>query len=44
MIAYPMIGYLSIFIEAIGILLVPKNRLKAYTLVVLLTVILFYLV
>ncbi len=44
MIAYPMIGFYSILIEAIGILLVPKNRLKAYTLVVLLTVILFYLV
>ncbi len=39
-----MIGFLSIFIEAIGILLVPKNRLKTYTLVVLLTVILFFLV
>ncbi len=44
MIAYPMIGFWSIIIEAIGVLLVPKNRLKAYTLVVLLTVILFFLV
>lgn len=44
MIAYPLIGYLSIFIEAIGVLLVPKNRLKAYTLVVLLTIMLFFLV
>lgn len=44
MIAYPLIGFVSILIEAIGILLVPQKRVRAYTLVVILTVIMFYLV
>ena len=39
-----MIGFYSILIEAIGILLIPKKRLNVYTLIVLLTVIMFYLV
>ena len=44
MIAYPLIGFYSILIEAIGMLLIPQNRVKVYTLIVLLTVVLFYLV
>ncbi|HLC71012.1 MAG TPA: hypothetical protein VJI32_03340 [Candidatus Nanoarchaeia archaeon] len=44
MIAEPFIGYVSVLIEAIGILLVPKNILKAYTFIVLLTIVLFFMV
>jgi len=44
MIAYPMIGLISVMLEAIGILLVSKKYLRGYTLVVLLTVMLFFII
>ncbi len=44
MIAYPMIGLASIILEAIGVLLVSKKYLRGYTLIVLLTVVVFFMI
>lgn len=39
-----MVGLVSIILEAIGVLLVSKKYLRGYTLVVLLTVVLFFMI
>lgn len=44
MIAHPMIGFAAVFIEAVGVLLVKKSLVLPYTLLVIMTVVIFFMV